>query len=179
MTKLTAVLKQKLENARKVAILGVGSELRSDDAAGVLAARQIKKISSGKKSPLKIKVFIGETAPENLTGEIKKFNPSHLIIIDSADMNAKPGRATIINPEKVGGTSFCTHSLPLKLMIDYLRQSCRDLEVIVIGIQPRTITVGINMSKELCLAVEELAVTIVNLLQKDSVIAKTDNENFI
>jgi hydrogenase 3 maturation protease len=176
--KLAAVLKQKLENASKIAVLGIGSELRSDDAAGVIAAKQIKKIIRRKKSPLKIKVFIGETAPENLTGEIKKFNPSHLIIIDSADMNTPPGQVTIINPEKVGGTSFCTHSLPLKVMIDYLRQSC-DCEAIIIGIQPQTVAVGSNISKEVGQTVEELAVTIVNLLQKDSTIAKTDNKSFI
>jgi hydrogenase 3 maturation protease len=167
--KLAAVLKQKLENARKVAILGVGSELRSDDAAGVIAAQQIKKISrQKKKSAPRVKVFIGETAPENLTGEIKKFKPSHLIIIDSADTNVPPGQVTIINPEKVGGTSFCTHSLPLKVMIDYLRQSC-DCETIIIGIQPQTIAAGSNISKEIGQTIEELAVTIVSLLQKDNI----------
>ncbi len=168
MTKLTAVLKQKLENAGKVAILGVGSELRSDDAAGILAAQQIKKISQQKKkSAPQVKVFIGETAPENLTGEIKRFKPSHLIIIDSADMSTKPGRIKIINPDKIGGTSFCTHSLPIKVMIDYLQQSCPDLKVIVIGIQPQTIAVGSNVSKKVSQAVEELTATIVNLFKKD------------
>jgi hydrogenase 3 maturation protease len=176
---LAAVLKQKLENASKVAVLGIGSELRSDDAAGIIAAQQIKKVSSRKKSPLKINVFIGETAPENLTGEIKKISPSHLIIIDSADMNAPPGQVTIINPEEVGGISFCTHSLSLKLIIDYLQQSCRNLTVITIGIQPRTVAAGSNISKEVGQTVEELAVTIVNLLQKDSIIAKPNNKGFI
>ncbi|MGA1979990.1 MAG: hydrogenase maturation peptidase HycI [Sedimentisphaerales bacterium] len=165
MKNLAAVLKQKLENAGKVAVLGIGSELRSDDAAGVLAAQQIKKISSKKKLLHLIKVFIGSTAPENLTGEIKKFKPSHLIIIDSADMNAPPGQVTIINSEKVGGTSFCTHSLPLKVMIDYLRQSC-DCETIIIGIQPKNLSVGGPISKEVDRAAQELAVIVVNLLEK-------------
>jgi hydrogenase 3 maturation protease len=176
--KLAAILKQKLENAGKVAVLGIGSELRSNDAAGVLAAQQIRKNSRKKDLLHPIKIFIGSTAPENLTGEIKKFNPSHLIIIDSADMNAPPGQVTIINPEEVGGISFCTHSLPLKVMIDYLHQSC-DCEAIIIGIQSQTVAVGSNISKEVGQTVEELAVTIVNLLQKDSTIAKTDNKSFI
>jgi hydrogenase 3 maturation protease len=165
--KLAAVLKQKLENAGKVAILGVGSELRSDDAAGVLASQQIKKDScQKKKSAPRVKVFIGETAPENLTGEIKKFQPSHLIIIDSSDTNVPPGQVTIIDPEKVGGTSFCTHSLPLKVMVDYLRQSC-GCETIIIGIQPKNLSVGGLISKEVAKAAKELAVTIVNLLEKN------------
>jgi hydrogenase 3 maturation protease len=158
------VLKQRLKNAGKVAILGIGSELRSDDAAGVIVAKQIKKVVGPKrKSSPRVKVFIGSTAPENLTGEIKKFKPSHLIIIDSSDTNAPPGQVTIINPENVGGTSFCTHSLPIKVMIDYLQQSCPDLKVIVIGIQPQTIAVGSNVSKKVSQAVDELTATIVNL----------------
>jgi len=165
--KLTAVLKQKLENAGKVAILGVGSELRSDDAAGVLVAQQIKEISRRKKKSVpRVKVFIGETAPENLTGEIKEFKPSHLIIIDSSDTDVPPGQVTIISPEKVGGTSFCTHSLPLKVMVDYLRQSC-GCETIIIGIQPKNLSVGGLVSKEVAKAAKELAVTIVNLLEEN------------
>lgn len=167
MGKLTAVLKQKLENAGKVAILGVGSELRSDDAAGVLVAQQIKEISRRKKKSVpRVKVFIGETAPENLTGEIKEFKPSHLIIIDSSDTDVPPGQVTIISPEKVGGTSFCTHSLPLKVMVDYLRQSC-GCETIIIGIQPKNLSVGGLVSKEVAKAAKELAVTIVNLLEEN------------
>jgi hydrogenase 3 maturation protease len=167
MKKLTAVLKQKLENASRIAVLGIGSDLRGDDVAGIIVAKQIKKVSSRKKSPLKIKVFIGKTAPENLTGEIRKFKPSHLIIIDSADTNAQPGQVTVIKPEDVVGTSFCTHSLPIKVMIDYLQQSSRNLKVIIIGVQPKNLAVGSNVSKEVSQAVEELAVTIVNLFKKD------------
>jgi len=167
MKKLAAVLKQKLENAGKVAVLGVGSELRGDDVAGIIAAQQIKKISSKKKLLLPIKVFIGSTAPENLTGEIKKFKPSHLIIIDSADMNVPPGQVSIITPDEIGGTSFCTHSLPLNVIIDYLQQSCRNLKVITIGIQPKNLSVGRPISKEVDSAAQELAVIIINLFKKN------------
>jgi hydrogenase 3 maturation protease len=160
---LTKILRQKLDNAERVAILGIGSDLRGDDAAGVIIAQQIEKI----KLSTKVKVFIGATAPENLTGEIKKFKPSHLIIIDSADINAQPGQVTVIKPENVAGTSFCTHSLPIKVMIDYLLQSCPDLKVIIIGIQPQNLAVGSNVSKEVSLAVEELTATITDLFKKD------------
>lgn len=162
MKKLTAVLKQKLENADRIAILGIGSDLRGDDAAGVIVAQQIEK-NLGKSS--KVKVLIGATAPENLTGEIKKIEPSHLIIIDAADTNAQPGQVTVIKPQDIAGTSFCTHSLPLKVMIDYLQQSSHSLKVIIIGIQPKNLAVGSNISKEVSQAVEELAVTIVNLFK--------------
>ena len=36
-------IKKKLENAKKVAVIGIGSELRSDDAAGLLVAEKLQK----------------------------------------------------------------------------------------------------------------------------------------
>jgi len=166
--KLAAVLKQKLENAGRIAVIGVGSDLRGDDAAGIIAAQQIKKISRRKKkTSSQIKVFIGATAPENLTGEIKRFKPSHLIIIDAVDINAPPGHAAIINPEDVAGASFCTHSLPIKVTIDYLLQSLYNLQVIIIGIKPKNLAVGSNVSNKVSRTIKEVAVTIVNLLKKD------------
>jgi hydrogenase 3 maturation protease len=161
--KLAAVLKQKLENARRVAVLGIGSELRGDDVAGILSAQQIEKITRRKNTPSEVRVFIGETAPENLTGEIKKFQPTHLIIIDSADLNAEPGHVRVLNPDEIGGISFCTHSLPIKVMTDYLLQSF-DFHVITIGIQPKTLAVGARPSKQIVQAAKQLSTTIAKLL---------------
>jgi hydrogenase 3 maturation protease len=161
---LAAILKRKLENAARIAVLGVGSDLRGDDVAGVLAAQMIEKASRGKTRSPEIKVFIGATAPENLTGEIKRFQPSHLVIIDSADFGGKPGQIAVIEPEAIGGISFCTHTLPIKVMSDYLLQSF-SCQVIVVGIQPRSLAVGGSPSKETLRAAKQLSVTIAKLLK--------------
>ncbi len=180
-------LKNKLLNAKKVAILGIGSELRGDDVAGLLAAQQIEKDTKGKSVTPQIQVFIGETAPENLTGEIKGFQPTHLIIIDAAELNKEPGHIEIMEPGTIGGTSFCTHSLPLKVIIGYLLESFNGstgstgstgsprasspprpksmgCEVIIIGIQPKTLTFGAQPTKEVIAAAKHLAKTITKLL---------------
>lgn len=162
---LSKTLKQKLENARRVAVLGIGSELRGDDAAGILTARQIEKTIKGKTTPPEVRVFIGDTAPENLTGEIKRFEPTHLIIIDSADLDIEPGQIRVINPDTIGGTSFCTHSLPNSVMADYLRQSF-NFELITIGIQPKSLAVGARPSKEISQATRQISTTIAKLLNK-------------
>jgi hydrogenase 3 maturation protease len=160
---LLKTLKQKLENANRVAILGIGSELRGDDVAGILTARQIEKTTKDKATAPHVQVFIGETAPENLTGEIKRFEPTHLIIIDSADLDKEPGQIEIINSDSIGGTSFCTHSLPNNVMTDYLHQSF-NFELITIGIQPKSLAVGANPSKEVLRATKRLSTTIAKLL---------------
>jgi hydrogenase 3 maturation protease len=156
-------LKNKLLNAKKVAILGIGSDLRGDDVAGLLAAQQIEKTIAKQTTLPEVRVFIGETAPENLTGEIKRFKPTHLIIIDAADLNKEPGHIEIMEPKTIGGTSFCTHSLPIKVMTDYLLQSV-SFNLIPIGIQPKTLTFGAQPTKEVVAAAKRLAEAITKLL---------------
>jgi hydrogenase 3 maturation protease len=157
------ILKKKLNNAQRVAVLGVGSELRGDDIAGLLAAQQIEKTITEQTMP-EIRVFIGETAPENLTGEIKKFQPTHLIIIDAAELNKKPGHIEIMEPQTIGGTSFCTHSLPLKVIIGYLLESFK-FQAIIIGIQPKTLVFGAQPTKEVVAAAKHIAKTITALFK--------------
>ncbi|MGA2092006.1 MAG: hydrogenase maturation peptidase HycI [Sedimentisphaerales bacterium] len=161
---LSALLKQKLENAKRVAILGIGSELRGDDAAGILAAQQIEKTIKNKTKSPEVRVFIGDTAPENLTGEIKRYQPTHLIIIDSADLDIEPGEIRLINPEQIGGTSFCTHMLPTSVLTDYLLQSFK-CEIVAIGIQPKTLTFGVKPSKEIQQAAKQLSAAIIESLK--------------
>ncbi len=162
MQNLTRILRQKLDNASRVAVLGIGSDLRGDDAAGIRVTAQIEKIIKRKKTPLGLKFFIGATAPENLTGEIKKFQPSHLIIIDAVHSNVPPGQITIMDPEHLDEVSFFTHKLPIKLMIDYLLQFCK-CHVIIIGIQPKGIAIGGPVSREVGEAIKELSKAIADI----------------
>lgn len=149
MFTLKAALKKRLNNATRIALIGVGSEFRGDDIAGLLVVRQLKeqcrKIRPQRK--LKFKAFIGSTAPENLSAEIKRFKPSHVIIVDAADMAKRPGAAQLIRPEESGGFSFCTHKLPLGILADYLIQSL-GCEIIIIGIQPKALDFGSRFSKQ-------------------------------
>ncbi len=142
MLTLKKTLKNRLYDARKIAVLGIGSDLRADDVSGMLAAGNLKDRLSKRKSRIPVKIFFGETAPENLTGEIKRFKPSHLVMIDTIDAGKKAGSIYLFKPEEVGdGTSFSTHKMPAKILIDYLVNSC-GCQATVIGIQPKTIDFG-------------------------------------
>ncbi len=146
-------LKKSLSNAVSVVLIGVGSDLRGDDAAGLLVA---EKLNSRTPHPLPLTVLLGGTAPENLTGEIKKLKPSHLIVVDSADLRAAPGTIQVVGYDQIGGHSFSTHSSPLKLMIDFLLADI-SFEPRVIGIQPKSLEFGAKVSPEVLSAVEEVA----------------------
>jgi len=93
---LACLLQERLGGCKKIAILGVGSPLKSDDAAGIFIAGKIAEDFPLENYPC-LRVYIGESAPENFTGEIKKFMPDHLLVIDAADLEEEPGSVTFID----------------------------------------------------------------------------------
>ncbi len=147
MQSLETELKERLDGALRIAVLGVGSELRGDDAVGILIVSSLandRKLKSLKK----MQVFLGSTAPENFTGQIKAFKPTHLLIIDCVDMKAPAGKACLFKPEdECRGVSFSTHRMPIRIISDYLCQSFPCC-VIILGIQPKTLDFGAKPSKE-------------------------------
>jgi hydrogenase 3 maturation protease len=156
MQKLETLLKARLNNARLIAILGVGSTLRGDDGAGITIAEKLQGKLKNKKLQPPVKILLGETAPENLTGEIKKIAPSHLIIIDSANIGEKPGSIALLNHKDVGGFTFCTHMLPIKVMVEYLLQSF-SCEIIIIGIQPESFDYERGLTGEVKKSVNQIS----------------------
>jgi hydrogenase maturation protease HycI len=160
MLKLKNHLQKKLQKASKIALLGIGSELRGDDVAGLLVAETLKKRI---RKPHKFKAFFGATAPENITGEIREFGPSHLIMVDAAEIKGKAGTVKIIGEEEIGGISFSTHTLPTKILVDYFKQSI-GCKVIIIGIKPKSTKFGAPVSKEVKKTARELAAAIKSII---------------
>lgn len=161
LLELKRLLQRKLKSAKKISILGVGSEFRADDIAGRFIAEEIKKQIPPKSK--KVKVILGETAPENFTGEIIGFKPSHLIILDAADTNTDPGTINIIQPDQVEGVSFSTHMLPLSIMVNYLKETL-DCEVLILGIQPRTVEYGAKPSREVMASARQVVDVILSVI---------------
>ncbi len=153
-------MKDRLKFANKVAILGIGSIIMSDDAAGIRIAENLQKRFVDKE---KIKTYLGNTAPENFTGEIKNFQPDHLIIIDAADLKEKPGSIMIIDPEVIDGISFSTHMLPLRVMVEYLKKEA-GCQTTILGVQPENISFGENLSPSVEIAVQEMSDIIGNAI---------------
>ena len=116
---LDDVLNRKAGSARRLAVLGVGSTLRADDGAGMyIVGRLIETFSQEKCAGLLF--CLGETAPENFSGAIKDFRPDHILVFDAADVGKTPGEVFEIDPDCIGGQTFSSHMLPLRLMLNYL-----------------------------------------------------------
>jgi len=167
MRTLKALLEKKLRDAPKIALLGIGSLLCGDDAAGPLILRYLKKNKPFGKNKTRVKVFSGGTAPENITGEIKKFHPTHLVMVDAADMGLKPGGVAFIDPKRVAGVSFSTHRLPTTIMAEYLSY-CISCEVIIIGVQPKSLEFGQSPSREIDWTAQQLARVLLGIFNRSA-----------
>jgi hydrogenase 3 maturation protease len=147
-------LSRLLNGGRRVVILGIGSDLRGDDAAGLLVARGLDaalkehRPARGRRRFLyaAIKVIEAATAPENFTGEIKRFRPTHLVIVDAVEGGRKPGTVCIVDPKEIVGLTFTTHQLPLSVMLDYLRSEAQ-FAVILLAIQAADLGYGVAVSR--------------------------------
>ena len=138
----------------RVAVLGVGNPMRSDDAAGVFVARALSGRAGGAEADRVLIIEAGH-APENRTGELRRFAPDLVLIVDAADMGEPPGTIQWIPEEFIDGMSASTHSLPLSILARFLRMDL-PCSVAVLGIQINANEIGENMSGQVLQAVHEV-----------------------
>ncbi len=123
-------LRRHLKGASCVAVLGVGDEAHPRDRLGIAAARRVKALR------LKgVHVFLTGIAPESFTGPVRRLKPDVVLILDAADWGARPGSLAVLEPSRLAARLLSTHSLPLAVLVKYLRNSVR-VEAVVVGIQP-------------------------------------------
>ncbi len=138
--------------------------MRGDDAAGVLVGRRLQKLRWWPKPA--VKILIGETAPENLTGEIRAFKPSHLLVIDAIDASAGASPAVMDLAQaqgSVANTTFCTHNLPLTVMLGFLEKSL-NCHVSILAIPVRSVQFGQAPSATIRAKARRIAETIHQVL---------------
>lgn len=161
MMLLKDYLEERISEGAKIAVVGAGSVLKGDDAAGMLLIEELEKDLNDLPHVL---LVAGSTAPENFTGLIKDFGPDYIFIVDAAHLEEKPGAIGVIEEEHIGGLSFSTHMLPFPIMIDYLRREI-GCPTGIIGIQPASTETGVPMDEAVLAAVEELRQAFVQCLK--------------
>ncbi len=145
-----------LSSKGRSVILGVGSSLNCDDGAGPAIAEALISAMKG-RAPVNENVMVinGCAAPENFTGEIKRFGPDTLIIIDAADFSGAPGSVSIIDLKDISGATFSSHMLPVRIMAEYLEKET-GCKTFLIGIQPESVLYGDVLSLPVSRAVKEI-----------------------
>jgi hydrogenase 3 maturation protease len=117
----------------------------------------VEALVSGQRcDTTRFRALLGETAPENLTGELKRFAPSRLVIADSADFGKTPGGLVLADSSEITGISFSTHRLPLFVLTDYL-ESQFPCDILILGIQPGTLGLFAPVSAPVRAAIRDAA----------------------
>jgi len=139
------------EEDKRIVVLGIGSSIRSDDAVGLEIIRYLK--NKGMKNIL---LIAADTNPESFTGPIRRFKPTHVLMVDAAHMGLEPGTAELIPIERIRGQWFSTHHLPLGELAAFIKETM-NAKVALLGIQPKSISIGPDLTLELKNAVERVS----------------------
>lgn len=135
----------------RIAVVGIGHELRGDDAAGVSVAHVLKQYAGEQ-----LLVIEGGSTPENHTGLLRQFGPDLVLLVDTADINEIPGSVRWLQWKATTGVSASTHTLPVYILATYLNSEL-GCEVALIGIQPEQLAIGESLSPAVKTAVDEIA----------------------
>lgn len=130
--------------AKRLVFLGIGNELRHDDAAGLVI---IEKLRLRVKDPSVTMLDCADT-PENFTGHVKRLDPACIVLVDAADFGGRPGEAHVFALSDIEKADISTHKASLAVLGAYLRSET-GASVFVIGIQPDNTEFGSGLTQTL------------------------------
>jgi len=154
-------LKSWLRGCSRLIILGIGNPLRGDDSLGLRIANNLRG-----KTPKNVKVIYGGITPENFVGKIKRFKPSHVLMIDAAHFGGKPGEPRLIPPENTSGIALSTHVMPLYILA-WLIQKETSAKVILLGIEPKNLNLGEEISPEVEESIKQCSEMLIEVINKN------------
>lgn len=149
-----------LKGYSRLVILGIGNPLRGDDVLGVEIVRELRG-----KVPKGVRLIDGGIMPENFIGKIRRFRPSHVLLIDAAHFGGEAGDARLIKPEHISGVAISTHSMPLSILVELICVGT-GAKVALLGIEPKKTGLGDEVSLEVREAIKGGAKLIAEVLSR-------------
>ena len=126
------------------AIVSLGNMLKSDDNIANLVLEKIKAKNTA--------FFKGGMNPENLIPKIRKVKPTKIIFMDALDFNGKIGEVRLFDLSEIQNTLTTTHNIPINMIQKFFPKT----SVKVIGIQPKKLEHGTELSNEIKKRFEEI-----------------------
>jgi hydrogenase 3 maturation protease len=146
--------------APKIAILGIGNDLKADDGIGPYIIDQLQD-----HNPPNVELINASTVPENFISHLIDTNPHLILLIDAALMQAEPGTIKLVDKDTIGGIAFSSHQLPLTFVIEYLEGNITTT-ILILGIQPFTDEFTHTLSEPVQKAAQEIITTLIELFTK-------------
>jgi len=146
-----------IASGKRVAVVAVGNDMRRDDGVGVHLARKLR----GKLSR-RFRLIEAGTIPESYIDKVREFRPTHVLVIDAAQLGTNPGDSRLLSPRKVKGLSISTHTLPLNVFAQFVEKETGS-KVKILAIQPKDLEFGEGLTAELAKAAEGLTSALVRV----------------
>jgi hydrogenase 3 maturation protease len=148
---LSSSLETFLKDATRVVVIGMGNELRGDDAVGLEIVRLLKTHQSQR-----LTVYEGHMTPEAFIAPACSLKPSHLLIVDAAELRQQPGTWRLLSRDEIQTRLFTTHYLPATAVADELSSRC-GTKVAFLGVQPKSREITFSRSPECMKAARDIA----------------------
>jgi len=159
-------LEKWFSDAGRVVIAGIGNPIRMDDYVGVKIVQDLR----GKVSD-RIMLIECETVPESYTQQIIDFNPTHILLIDAAVLELKPGESRLINANQLADfPAFSTHMLPLRIFCEYLKKTI-EAKIALLLIEPKNTDFGEELSLEISNSTRNIVYALSKILHPNSNLA--------
>ncbi len=157
IVKREQVLQEKLKAFichSKFAIACVGTPFRSDDAVGLMIYGKLLDYACDS-------IIKCEYGLENCLLQIEKLKPEKLIIVDAVSYDAPPGTILLFTIDRLLEEDFTSsHNIPLKVILDYLREASMVKEVLFLGISVGKLGFNMPLSREVVEATELVVATL-------------------
>ena len=152
-------LKNWFADAKKIVVVGIGNPIRTDDYVGLKIVENLRG-----KVPETVCLLECETVPENYLSDIEKFKPTHVLLVDAAFLELKPGEASLVDAERMMDYSaISTHALPLKIFCEHLKKAT-NAKIGLLLIEPKNMEFGEGLSVEVEAQAERLTKLLLELL---------------
>ena len=123
-------IRKKLAGASRIVIVGTGNDCSPVDRLGMYAAQKLRNGNIPQAG-----IFLAGTVPESVRAPVRRSRPDHILLLDAADMGARPGTIAIISKGTISGTLLSTHALQLSAVMEFMAKDT-SAEVTLLGIQP-------------------------------------------
>ena len=152
-------LRGALDGASRVDFVGVGNELRGDDAAGLAIISLLRSRLRGRRVP-RARIHPLASMPERLLSRLS-MTAENIVIFDAVEGASPPGKILCRTLAESKYGFFATHNVPLTLVPGL---ASRRKEVMIVGVQPKSLEVGEGLSPEVAASVEAIVKEVAHYL---------------
>lgn len=129
---------------KTILFVGIGNALKSDDAVGIFICRKICETA-------RKKILVVESGIEKFVGKINSINHDILVLVDCTDFAKEPGYVKILPIEDILDHTMHTHTISVRRISEFF-----EMPTFILGIQPKFVGFGEEMSEEVLLAANKV-----------------------